>query len=306
MINIILKKLLIFGLICLFLGSIVTPSITAKGTTINKISPKMNNEKVETVHTFGNDVEFFGVFFGVAKFQDYFYDSGYADYDAKNMYELLKSKKNWKEENMKLYLNEEVTIANIVNSIDWLANESDENDVIVFFYAGHGLNFGERRFRFTPAKHGKLTDYLFDKISDIELSKELDKCKSDHIVIILDCCWSAGMTALIKPGRILIAAGGKIFFCYADWDPNVESGIFSHYLHLGLEGSADVKGNNDGIVSAEEIFYYAHKPTMIHSFLYHADVHSLRELYLFFAFFPGIQNPWLYDKIPGETPLVYL
>ena len=65
--NKIVKKAIIIGFIFVFLGTIAAPAITVQGAIINKISPQKNNEKVEPIQVFDEDVEFYGVFFGIAK-----------------------------------------------------------------------------------------------------------------------------------------------------------------------------------------------------------------------------------------------
>lgn len=269
--------------------------------------PVINAEDDNLYPDINEDTEYYAVFFGLAKYDSYWYDCGYADVDAKNLYEFLKAHDNWKEENMKLFINEEVTLDNITKGIQWLANVSDENDVVLFYYAGHGT-------KHETVEHSCISTYYMigtsDKAnttSDIELAKDFDKIKSKNIVLIFDCCWSARQTSLMVDGRVHISAGGKYFSCVVDWDEDLEDGFLTYYFCKGLQGPADKKGNNDGIISAEELFSYARPRIAIRSFLFHiVMLKNIREYGRLLACFPWSQISHISDKKEGEIPLVFL
>lgn len=248
-----------------------------------------------------NEIENYAVFLGLAKYEQYYYDAGYADVNAISIYEFLKNEPNWKEENMRIFLNEEVTKKNMLESIRWLAEKSDENDVVLFYYSGHGIPMED------DFQHSQISDYYMNLSNDIEMEEEFSKVKSNHIVMIFDCCWSARLTSLMKPGRVMLSAGGKYFSCVADWDENLERGFLTYYVCQGLKGPADREGNKDGIVSAEEAYYYARKRVTIHSFILHMKLllYPL-EWGRFRVTFPWVQVIWLSDKYLGDIPLVYL
>lgn len=293
------KAVMALIIIALFLGTLFLPLLN------NNIPAKAAKTLVGPQDP--NPIEHYAVFFGLAKYNDYWYDAGYADVNALSIYELLKSKPYWKEENMKIFLNEEVTKANVFNAIRWLANVSDENDIVLFYFSGHGLKI-KHQFN-----HSRISNYYLsfgtdeNTSTDIELAKEFDKIKSKNIAIIFDCCWSARLTSLMKPGRVLVAAGGKYLSCVADWDEKLERGFMTYYLCQGLNGPADKEGNKDGIVSIEEAFRYARKRVAIHSLYLHATLlKSPAEWGRVVATFPWTQIIYMSDQHPGELPLVYL
>ncbi|MHA1252972.1 MAG: caspase family protein [Candidatus Helarchaeota archaeon] len=288
----------------LFISFFVPLLTVANKVTVNKISIERRENKI--YKSFDNGTEYYALIVGITKYKFYEYDAGFADVNAKNLCELLKTKKNWKKENIILLLNEEATKANLLNGIRWLVNKADEDDIVMFFYSGHGVkhqqSFNHSYITFYEIKSTK--DYA-NMSSDTELDKEFSKLNSSRIVFIFDCCWSARMTDLIKPGRVILSAGGKFFSCVADWDDNIESGIFSYYIRQGLEGYADYDGNN--IISAEETFNYAYKKTMIHSFIFHMSLLRYPREYVRLLYaFPFVQRTYMYDENPGEMPLVYL
>ena len=68
----------------------------------------------------------------------------YADDDAYDMYDVLTSYGNWGPANIKLLVStasgskHDCTKTKIHDGIAWMARVADEDDVCVFFYAGHG------------------------------------------------------------------------------------------------------------------------------------------------------------------------
>jgi len=298
-----IKKLRITITIVLTLLFLIPTLIPLVNTSSNIIVKAIENPTTD-----GNETECYGVFFGLAKYEYYFYDAGYADVNAISMYEFLEEQPNWKKENMKLFLNEEVTKTNMTNAIRWLASKADENDIVLFYYSGHGVKFPHQ------FDHSAISDYHMSSLndseslsSDIELEEEFKHINASRIVLMFDCCWSARLTSLMKPGRVVLSAGGKFLSCVADWDEFVERGFLTYYSCRGLKGPADKEGNNDGIVSAEEVYYYARKRIAIHSFLLHMRLlKSPKELGRFLTTFPWAQIIWLSDKYPGEIPLAYI
>lgn len=296
------KKLSILLLIGLFLSTSVISGVTANPSKINIA----DDSDMETDDA--GDVEYYAIFYGITKFKYYWYDAGYADVNALTLYELLEDQPNWKEENMKIFLNEEVTIENLTAGIQWLAEVSDENDVILFYYSGHGIQYKNNFY------HSSISTYYLQKdadegnrFNDTEMEAEFSKVKSNHMIIFFDCCWSARLTEIMRPGRVIICAGGKFFSCVADWEENLENGFLTDYACRGLQGVADKKGNNDGVVSAEEMFYYARKRVAWHSFFFHmALFFKPREIGRRKAAFPWMQIIYITDKHDGEIPMVYL
>jgi len=287
------KKIIVFILILILVTSYIIPLTNAD---------KVNNKDVTT-----NDVEYYAVFLGLAKYHSYWYDCGYSDIDAVTLYEYFENEPNWKEENMKLLINEEVTKSNIMKSIQWLAEVSDENDIVFFYFSGHGLKHKD-------FSHSCISSYYMKKVSDvenissdIELEVEFSKVKSKNMVLMFDCCWSARQTSLMKPNRVHISAGGKYLSCVVDWDENLENGFLTYYVCKGLMGPADAEGNNDGIISAEELFHYARLKVIIHSFVFHMKMFKdIREFGRLMYAFPWSQISFMSDKYEGEIPLFYL
>ena len=263
-----------------------------------------SNDKSELVSQ--EDVEYYALIIGVETFVagNLYPVENKIDDGAIAMYDLLLNCTNWKKENIKIILNENATKDKIQEAIvGWLAEREDENDVVLIFHSGHGWKIPIRYRRYG---HAALFTYneteehnLEDRITDKEFDTWVDELESKHITIILDTCYSGKMFALRQRGRVLLAAGGKYFFCGVDEDDTLGSGIFSYFLRQGFEGVADI--NNDGWVTAEEAFRYARRPTIHFSIWKQFPfVYEWMNQTLIWFF----QIPWMYDRHLGSIPLI--
>lgn len=289
-----MKKFLAILTIIIFLSTgIVTSAYTMS-----------NNEVVEELN---NERNYYAVIVGVETFQgNLSYENIVCiDEDAQGIYAELINSKNWKEENIKILINENASKKNIQNSItEWLDERENESDVVLFYYSGHG-------WRMPLSEISKGHAYIFSynntkagfnegSISDLELDSYFDTLESKNIVIILDCCYSGRMLKLRQNGRIILAAGGKHLFCPVDEDISLGHGIFTYYLLQGFDGVADK--NNDGWVSAGEVFHYAKLPTFWFSlwkqfpFIHSYNNNNIR--------FIGPQIPYIYNRHIGDIPII--
>ena len=255
------------------------------------------------------DEEYYALIIGIEKFVDPDFNNltreeDKIDDDAIAMYDLLLNSSNWKEQNIKLMLNEEATKDEIKKAIeDWLGSRADETDVVLIYYTTHG---GKIKLKNRRKGHATICTYnqtigggIENRITDKEFDSYVDKIKSKHITIILGSCYSGKMLALRQSGRVILTAGGRFFFCGVDEDDNLNGGIFGYFLRMGFKGVADL--NNDGWVTAEEVFRYARLPTIHHSIWFQFPFiieYNNQSIIWFF------QIPWMYDRHLGSIPLV--
>jgi len=294
-------------MICIFVTSIFLFSMTslafAESILLTDIG-KIGVDKLEE-----NDVEYYALIIGVENFSGFYTPEDKAYYiteTAQGMYDFLKSYPNWKEENMKLLLDEDGSKEKIRDAIvHWLDDKEDENDVVLIFYTSHGW-----KTKITEKKYGNAVIFTYnvteenkieDKITDMEFDAWVDELESNNIAIILESCYSGRMLSLRQKGRVVLAAGGKYVFCGVDDSDYLKFGIFAQYLMEGFTGVADL--NNDGWVTAEEAFRFSR----IHTILT-----SIWEQFPFFqkygnrTIFWTFQVPQMYDCYLGSLPLVQL
>ena len=86
-----------------------------------------------------NGVEYWGVIAGVSDYADpSIHDLSYSDDDANDIYDSLLNYDNWEASNIMLLIDSDATKSNIHDAIDWMRTNADDNDICLFFFAGHG------------------------------------------------------------------------------------------------------------------------------------------------------------------------
>jgi len=299
------RMLAIFLMLVLFLGS--TLSAAESVSSIVKNQTEANNSNSESTQP--EDVQYYALIVGVERFSDpkvndSVFEDDKIDDEAIAIHELLLTSENWKDENIKIILNENATKDKIQDAIvNWLGEKEDENDIVLIYYADHGwkIPLKQRRYGHAAVFTYNVTseNRLEDKITDKEFDSWVDTLDSKNIAIILDTCSSGRMLSLRQQGRTILTAGGKYFFCGVDEDDTLGTGIFGHFLIQGFKGVADL--NNDGWVSAEEVFRYARLPTIHFSiwkqFPFIIQAHNRTMIWFF-------QIPRMYDRHFGDIKLV--
>lgn len=266
-----------------------------------------STEKLEMEKLDETDVKYYALIIGVEEFANLTIpEELWITETAISMYNFLTNCSNWKEENIKLLLNENATKSKIHDAIvNWLDDKEDENDVVLIFYTSHGW-----KTKLTEKKYGHAVIFTYnvteenkieDKITDKEFDTWVDELESENIAIILESCYSGKMLSLRQKGRVILAAGGKNFFCGVDDSEFLKFGIFAHYIIEGFSGVADL--NNNGWVTAEEVFRYARLHTVYTSIWEQFPfIQKYGDGIIFWTF----QVPCMYDWYAGSLPLIQL
>ncbi|MFC2106133.1 caspase family protein [Candidatus Bipolaricaulota bacterium] len=212
----------------------------------------------------------------------------------------------WEQDHILVKKDAEVTRDSLIDTIDWLAERADSDDLIVFLIAAHG-------------------SYITNELQWHETFPDLwASLATSRKLLIVDACHSGGISSTAVYGSIVppsertdgaaepgIALAGVAYDEYA-WvgipeenDPIVGS-PFLYYLvpALTAEG-ADLNG--DGAVSIEEAFASAVPPTRAYYrdvvFGAHPEnVAAFRRLHA--SFDPNeFPHPDIIDAYPGEMIL---
>ena len=223
---------------------------------------KVNQATVEIDRS--SDVKIWAVVVGVGRYTT-MPVLKYSDDDAYQFYAFLKSPEGGAlpDRQIKVLVDEDATRVNILQTMRQILLKADENDEIVFYFSGHGLD-------------GSFLPQDFDGINNRLLHSEVktifEQSKAKHKLCIADACFSGSLLALKQPLAPQIQAfykafdntqGGMALFMssksqeYSLEDQGLRSGIFSHYLSRGLKGEADFDGNK--IVTMREIYDYVYK-----------------------------------------------
>jgi uncharacterized caspase-like protein len=179
-----------------------------------------------------------------------------------------------------LLLNEKATKDRILRAINKLYASAGRQDVIVFFFSGHGYPGG------FCAYDGELT---YSKIR-----KEISKSKCPNKVVIADACHAGGMrsdaaaSATTSPNQSAMKqANVMLFLASRNTESSIESpqmanGMFTSCLVAGLRGGADV--NRDRVITAQELYNYVHQ-----------NVANLTQ---------GRQHPVMWGKFSNNMPVM--
>ena len=175
-------------------------------------------------------------------------------------------------------LNEEATKAKIIAAMNKVFAMAGVNDIVVFFYSGHGYPGG------FCAYDGNL-DY-----KEVRDAMARSKCKNK--MIFADACYSGRIRtngSSASPSEVAAAkkANVMLFLSSRSDETSIErkdmkNGFFTTYLQKGLRGGADA--NRDRVITAKELFNYVH-----------ANVVRLSR---------GEQHPVMWGKFPDNMPVM--
>jgi len=125
--------------------------------------------------------------------------------DSEYLYSLLQEKDSrWNTNNMKLILGESATKQNIINALDWLIENADEGDIVIFSYNGHGMYIDdEPPFDESDGKDEVICPYDYfgesgqlNYISDDVLCSKFDEISNKNVkgmFLIFSSCFSGGL-----------------------------------------------------------------------------------------------------------------
>lgn len=190
-------------------------------------------------------------------------DLFYADDDALVVKDTLVKSFKFKKKNVTTLVNTAATKAAILDAIMELEEDVEDNDQVVFFFAGHVLRpdqFGEDP---VPGMAGMLVQD--DMIWDYELEAAFAGIETDDVTFIFDACSTASFAELAVDGRTVISAtdedgiSGEIGDAYAfmwegaDVPPefapvlSANHGLFTYFFFVvGIQqGMADFDGDRD-------------------------------------------------------------
>ena len=150
-----------------------------------------------------------------------------------------------------------------------LLRTAQPDDRILLYFAGHGLRDEAGRMylalRDTDPELVRATGISAQLVREL-----LDECRSKHICLIMDCCFSGAFTGVRSVGRLnrdevqrgveTLGGQGTVILTSAQASQQAREreeyghGVFTHYLLEGLDGAAD--GDADGVITPDELYRY--------------------------------------------------
>jgi hypothetical protein len=244
----------------------------------------IESEKVKFTITYKGASEakprLFLITIGIDKYKNPKYNLNYAQADADGVVKMIsqQSKTLFQEIIPFTIRNEKATKANIYAALEQIKTKALEQDMIVVYYAGHGVMSGgadkEKEFFIVPHDVTQLygrDEMLYEKaISAADLKKYAQAINAQKQVFILDACQSAGALESLESqsrgaaeekaiaqlarstGTFWITSTGSDQF--ASEFAKLGHGIFTYALLEGIGGAADV--NKDQRLTIRELSTY--------------------------------------------------
>ncbi|MCB0545101.1 MAG: caspase family protein [Saprospiraceae bacterium] len=194
----------------------------------------------------------------------------FTDDDAYRFYTFLRSVEGGAlpEEQVAILVDDDATRANILKKMREYFLRADENDVVLLYFSGHGLEGC-----FLPVDY----DGYNNKLRHDEVKQIFNESKAKHKLCIADACHSGslnyggGSLAAKGPAPVSLqryykafedASGGIALLMSSKAeelsleDHGLRQGVFTYYVLQGLKGNADT--NNDMLVSIKELYRYVY------------------------------------------------
>jgi hypothetical protein len=165
------------------------------------------------------------------------------------------------DEHAQALVDEAATKENIVKTLNEMFLKAGPNDLVIFYFSGHGLTGA-----FLPVDY----DGVRNKLLHSEVQKIFAKCPAKFKLCIADACHSGSLLAQrADRDKEMIdtyykalseASGGTALLMSSKADEDslestpLRQGVFSHFLLRGIKGEADANG--DKIVTIQELFNY--------------------------------------------------
>lgn len=196
----------------------------------------------------------------------------FADDDAKAFARALATL-GWSESHIRLLINEDATMRNIVIALESWLTKTAPDDLIVLFWSGHGFPDPEDAEKVYLACYDTdiripATGYRMDKVR-----QALEERRARNVIVLADTCHAGKLITRGGRGISIVpqidrmrrdqaVPKGWIFMVGADSDRQAiehsswTNGAFTHTLLKGLSGEADGYesiGPKDGVVTMGEL-----------------------------------------------------
>lgn len=241
----------------------------------------VNSQVIESKTVAQNDSQYWALLIGTDP-------KAHCQNDSIDMYNALVDN-GWDENNIKKLTETSATKSNFFNKMEWLASNERSDDVVLFFFSGHG---GRRSITFYEPYR---KTYNVDAVYLSTLIEYFAPLDSNRVILIFDTCNSGSLDRSASPlirsnvcqttfensdiitsyddideeydgifrglaqdGRIILTSCKNNEISYGS--DEYGNGFFSYHLINGFNGAAD--SNSNGWVSAEEAFDYAEKRTI--------------------------------------------
>jgi len=351
------KKIVVFGIIYLFIGTSMQYSIQSF-STLKSSEPLATNPLSQS--SSDNTTHYYAVICACSRYENPKYNlpKGFPAPDSKLrvLYDALLQTKNWDPENIILLLNKNATKQNITHALEMMSTMVGPNDVFLFTWNGHGSEVpdsdgDEAQWDphdtydevICPYDINKINGNFTNVITDDELGYYFSNIRGKGKCLIFESCLSGGLvdqktsntegienyraegeTTLFEadfrrdithPGAMDVNGNNTIVMMSTLPRTLGRATVSTHSPLLYSIASAIKNGekydkNNDGFLSAEEIFRIARPMMLIQSsfiwLFYWVSVYLFFkfDLYNLYSFLPRLVKT--YHQIDTIVPVPIL
>jgi hypothetical protein len=242
----------------------VVGAIWEYGTPVRQLFTSQQDAPASVRVDRSDEVKIWAVVIGAARYT-HMPVLRYTDDDAYQLYAFLKSPQGGALPNhqVQLLIDEDATHQGILNAMRSVFLRADDNDMILFYFSGHGLPGA-----FLPVDYDGFTNRLEHE----EIQELLRQSRAKHKLVLADACHAGSLLATRAPVHVALqeyyaaleaSSGGTALLLsskgeeYSLEDRGLRSGIFSHFLIRGLDGEANT--NNDNLITVRELFNFVHQ-----------------------------------------------
>lgn len=174
------------------------------------------------------------------------------------------------------YTNSDATTTNVINGMNEVFAKAEANDVVIFFFSGHGVPGGFICY------DGPLYYSTVFRV--------MSQCRALNKVVIADACFSGKMRNTRRRNDNYSKLNAMLFLSSRSNEMSQEmprrtgfnNSLFTAYLERGLRGGADADRNRT--ITARELYNYVHY-----------GVTSLSR---------GRQHPVMWGKFDDNMPII--
>ncbi len=224
-------------------------------------------------------------------------DLNYCEADAHYLKDMLFRYARFKEKNIKMLLGRDANYSNIKSEIYRLGNMASKNDLVFFYFGGHGTRVPDTDDNEEDGLDEAFCPYDTEisntatVILDDEIGHWFGRIKAEKIVVVLDCCHSGGAAGralenddskgldmaatstargLLSPDVDLyardLAIDNKFIMTAAAANeqsyenPELGHGVFTYYVGEAIRGNADF--DNNQFITTGEMYEYTKTKTL--------------------------------------------
>jgi hypothetical protein len=274
------KKSQMYAVVFILIGASFMPMLGVASPT-NTVT---NGTTPDPKKSVGNDTHYWALLVGVGTYaENPEQDRPDMILEVNDFRNVLLQTPWWSADHIKTLTAENATIRNILAGFRWLKKVASSNDIVVVYLSTHGFPLP---IDIPPKDEGGGTDtalvsywgftYLSFVLWDDEVNVLLNQINCKGVCLLVDSCYAGGFQDHWRIPKS-VAPQKRVTIMGSCANEVSYSGGFAPYVIDGLRGYAD--SNNDGIVTAQEVYHYASPRAMPQ------------------------QHPTMYDNYPGGLPL---